>query len=352
MKPTVNNTFFHPVAAFFTAVLSIGLSTHVAIAQEIEAFPDVQEGNEYFVAVRYMKEHGLVEGYPDGTFQPYRQINRAEALKVLLKAFPQEELMVESEGTTETESSQTESNESSPFPDVLTNEWFTPYVLEAWEEGLVEGYPDGNFHPEETINKVESLKIALIREGGFIPEEATAMPYNDVPTTEWYAPYAEVAKNRTIFLESRDDGSLHPNELMNRGNFVRMLYRIIKSAEGSQFARATWYGTAGVNWGTASGEKFDYSAMAAAHKTLPFGTKILVTNTSNGKQVLVTINDRGPYPTGLDLDLTSGAFEQIAALGTGIITTEFEIVENPEVTTETTEETTPDPTLIEEPTWI
>ncbi|MCA9374537.1 MAG: septal ring lytic transglycosylase RlpA family protein [Candidatus Gracilibacteria bacterium] len=301
------------------AVISIGFSSHFVTAQEVAPFPDVEEGNEYFVAVSYLKEMGLIEGYEDGTFKPYQSINRAEALKVLLGAFPEEE----------TTTMEPASPDPELFPDVLSSDWFYAYVMEAKENGLVEGYPDGLFHPEQTINKAESLKIALIREGGFIPEEATAMPYTDVPTTEWYAPYAEVSKNRTIFLESRSDGALHADDLMTRGEFVKMIYRIIKTAEGSTFARATWYGSAGVNWGTASGEKFDYAAMTAAHKDLPFGTIIRVTNVANGKQIDVKINDRGPYPTGLDLDLTAGAFEEIASLGAGVIMTEYEIVEDP-----------------------
>lgn len=335
MNPNLYNkipkTIQRPLAAFMVAAISIGFSSHFVTAQEAAPFPDVEEGNEYFVAVSFLKDAGLIEGYEDGTFKPYQDINRAEALKVLLGAFPEE-------GMAEMEPA---SPDPELFPDVLSSDWFYAYVMEAKEDGLVEGYPDGLFHPERTINKAESLKIALIREGGFIPEEATAMPYTDVPTTEWYAPYAEVSKNRTIFLENRSDGSLNADELMTRGEFVKMIYRIIKTADGSTFARATWYGKAGVNWGTASGEKFDYMAMTAAHKELPFGTVIRVTNVANGKQVDVKINDRGPYPTGLDLDLTTGAFEEIASLGTGVIMTEYEILEDP--TAEASEEEQEEP---------
>ncbi len=55
---------------------------------------------------------------------------------------------------------------------------------------------------------------------------------------------------------------------------------------------------------TASGEKLNAEALTAAHKTLPFGTKVRVTNKSNGKTVVVTINDRGPFIRGRIIDLT------------------------------------------------
>lgn len=77
---------------------------------------------------------------------------------------------------------------------------------------------------------------------------------------------------------------------------------------------------------TASGEPFDPSAMTAAHKTLPFGTKLRVTNTSNGRSVVVTINDRGPFVPGRCLDLTTGAFSHIAGAGAGVATVHYAIL--------------------------
>ena len=58
---------------------------------------------------------------------------------------------------------------------------------------------------------------------------------------------------------------------------------------------------------TASGEKLDCEAFTAAHRTLPFGTKVMVTNKSNGRSVVVTINDRGPFVRGRVIDVTPAA---------------------------------------------
>ncbi len=74
---------------------------------------------------------------------------------------------------------------------------------------------------------------------------------------------------------------------------------------------------------TASGQRFNVNAMKAAHKTLPMGTKVRVTNPKNGKSVVVTINDRGPYIAGRCLDLTTGAFRKIANPSSGVITVRY-----------------------------
>lgn len=63
---------------------------------------------------------------------------------------------------------------------------------------------------------------------------------------------------------------------------------------------------------TASGETFSNSKLTAAHKKLPFGTKLKVTNLANKKSVVVVVNDRGPFSGGRDIDLSKKAFMQIA----------------------------------------
>jgi peptidoglycan lytic transglycosylase len=67
--------------------------------------------------------------------------------------------------------------------------------------------------------------------------------------------------------------------------------------------------------GTASGEKLDPGALTAAHRTLPFGTKVKVTNKSNGHSVTVTINDRGPFVRGRLIDVTPAAAKALGFSG-------------------------------------
>ncbi|MFI7696373.1 septal ring lytic transglycosylase RlpA family protein [Nonomuraea sp. NPDC049655] len=77
---------------------------------------------------------------------------------------------------------------------------------------------------------------------------------------------------------------------------------------------------------TASGERFNPSAMTAAHKTLPLGSRVRVTNPRNGSAVTVRINDRGPYVGGRCLDLSRAAFDAIGSLGAGVMTVRYEVL--------------------------
>jgi rare lipoprotein A len=78
---------------------------------------------------------------------------------------------------------------------------------------------------------------------------------------------------------------------------------------------------------TASGKIFDNTALTAAHKKLPFGTKVKVTNEANGKSVIVEINDRGPFSKAREIDLTKRAFTEIANKNAGVIYVTIEVIE-------------------------
>ena len=80
---------------------------------------------------------------------------------------------------------------------------------------------------------------------------------------------------------------------------------------------------------TAGGKKFDNSKLTAAHKKLPFGTKLKITNEKNNKSVIVEVTDRGPFINGREIDLTKRAFMDIASnKRSGGIIVKIEIIEN------------------------
>lgn len=83
------------------------------------------------------------------------------------------------------------------------------------------------------------------------------------------------------------------------------------SAGFEEVGMASWYGKEYAGSSTASGEPFDPKAMTAAHRTLPFGTKVQITNLSNQKTVIVVINDRGPFNDDLMMDLSEKAAEEL-----------------------------------------
>lgn len=83
--------------------------------------------------------------------------------------------------------------------------------------------------------------------------------------------------------------------------------------------KASYYGARHHGNKTASGERFDQNALTAAHRTLPFGSRVQVTNLRNDKTVVVRINDRGPYAKKRIIDLSQKAAEQLDMLRDGVV---------------------------------
>ena len=90
------------------------------------------------------------------------------------------------------------------------------------------------------------------------------------------------------------------------------------SAAPSQTGMASWYGPKFAGRLTSNGEVFDPSQLTAAHRTLPFGTMVRVTNLATGKSVVVRINDRGPFKAGRIIDLSRAAADAIGLTRTGV----------------------------------
>ena len=96
-----------------------------------------------------------------------------------------------------------------------------------------------------------------------------------------------------------------------------------------QIGKASWYGPQHQGKRTASGEIFDQALLTAAHQTLPFGTKIKVTNLANGKSVEVKINDRGPFADDRIIDLSLAAAKALEMTQTGTATVRLEPSSDP-----------------------
>ncbi|NJN02850.1 MAG: septal ring lytic transglycosylase RlpA family protein [Leptolyngbyaceae cyanobacterium RM1_1_2] len=90
---------------------------------------------------------------------------------------------------------------------------------------------------------------------------------------------------------------------------------------------ASWYGPGFHGRRSASGEVFNQNALTAAHRTLPFGTQVRVTNLSNNRQVVVRINDRGPYSRGRIIDLSAAAARQIGLAQAGVGRVQIEVLQ-------------------------
>jgi len=100
-----------------------------------------------------------------------------------------------------------------------------------------------------------------------------------------------------------------------------------KRAVNLERGQASFYADRYQSRKTASGERYDHGKRTAAHKTLPFGTRVKVTNTKNNKTVVVKINDRGPFVKGRIIDLSKSAFSHIGKTSAGILPVTLEVIE-------------------------
>ena len=96
----------------------------------------------------------------------------------------------------------------------------------------------------------------------------------------------------------------------------------------SQVGYASWYGKKFHGRKTASGETYDMYAMTAAHRTLPFGTQVRVTNLDNQQQTVVKINDRGPFVRGRIIDLSKKAAKEINMIASGTARVKLDVVDH------------------------
>jgi rare lipoprotein A len=97
----------------------------------------------------------------------------------------------------------------------------------------------------------------------------------------------------------------------------------VHHAQNTMSGMASWYGESQT---TASGERFNKHALTAAHRTLPLGTMVRVTNQRNGKSVIVRINDRGPYGHGRIIDLSEAAARQLDMIDAGVAPVTLEVI--------------------------
>lgn len=306
------------------ALLVLSVAIHVTQAQEVVemSFTDVGEKNRYHDAIESLYDEGIVEGYEDNTFNPYGQINRAEALKIILLSF-------------DVDTTLSGESEQKNFGDVTADAWYTPYILRANQLNIVKGYDDGQFYPEKTINLAEALKMIIKTSGTFdepyVPPTLETDPAADTPKDSWYADYSYYALVAgMVYVDA--EGNLNADHEITRGELAELIYRMQHPGVYSgdvEFGQATYYGWSMDGTNTASGEIMYQADYSAAHKTLPFGTRVRVTHVDTGDTIVVRIIDRGPYGEGRVIDLSAGAFEALAPLSVGVINVEVEVM-NPE----------------------
>lgn len=183
-------------------------------------FFDVDPDHPYFDAIEYLTRNDIVKGYENRSFQPARAINRAEFTAILMRMlYPQSTIdscidsVAELGGNTEELVIP-----GFDFPDVPHDSWFASYICTAWINGIVSGYPDGRFRPEEGVQFVEAAKMLALGFG----LTGMELPNFGAANVVWYQPYVE-------FLAAQNAIPYSINTLpqpINRGEMAELIYRL------------------------------------------------------------------------------------------------------------------------------
>ncbi len=211
-------------ATIFALALS-PMSNHFAVASSTQTDPqwyktfsdDAQwPGSDPLQPYRdALLDAGVVQGYTDGSFKPERKITRAELATMLVKEF----------------NITTTSNVE--FKDVEKGKWYYPYVERAAAAGLVKGYPDGTFRPNNNVTNAEAITMALRALNKYgSPEKSVSDTFNDVDPGKWYYSIIEGALQEGLFPNDTDalnvivpNGHLEPNSPATRGKVAVWIWQ-------------------------------------------------------------------------------------------------------------------------------
>lgn len=201
--------------------LIAGLLCTFALSTSVYAksYPDVPVNHRHSTAIVFMTDRGTVAGYPNGEFHPDGLINRAEAVKIMTKSLYAGPI-IDQALRRHMEAGHT----FVVFPDVPIREWFGQFVEVAYQNKIVEGYPDGSFKPANNINFAEALKVILESyKVDFSQNRYVTNKFLVVPQGEWYEKYFTYASQHNLINREK---VYHPAQLITRGEFVEIIYRL------------------------------------------------------------------------------------------------------------------------------
>lgn len=196
---------------------SLGLSGSAAFAQApAQSFTDVPPTHTAFNAVEYLKENGILQGYSDGTFKPTNNVNRAEAVTIIVRAVVAKE-------TLDRFASQT------VYSDVANDAWYVTYIEYARQTlGIIDGPPKKTaFLPTDPVKKAEFLKMLLLAKkidsaGAF--SDLKGRLSTDVGD-EWHGNFIRYGIASSMVM-ANEEGLLEPGKELTRADVALLLFRL------------------------------------------------------------------------------------------------------------------------------
>jgi hypothetical protein len=169
-------------------------------------------------AVTFLQQRGIIDGYSDGTFRPQSEINRAEAVKILLTALATD---VDSDSDVDS----TDSDSTTAFSDISASAWYAKYIKAAKKLGIVNGYSNGTFRPGQVVNQAELLKLVLTGFG--IDLTDYTVTDSTLDASQWYAVYYQYALDTNLLTSDE----ITPSKGMTREAFSKLVYDLIGQQE-------------------------------------------------------------------------------------------------------------------------
>ncbi len=175
------------------------------IDKSLSSFNDIV-GNEWFAPyVEKLKSKGIIKGKSGNRFAPHDPITRAEALKITLAV----------------NNIETASSTKDCFADVPPNAWFSQVVCTAKSQNIVKGRGANEFAPNASITRAEALKVLFKAKGETLTASASSH-FPDVASTAWFADYVAYAKKQGL-IQGYADGTFRPNNPITRAEFVKII---------------------------------------------------------------------------------------------------------------------------------
>lgn len=197
-----------------TTTVAVGGIVTFASTDEVQAksglFKDVKETDYYYDSLTELVQRGIVSGYEDGTFKASQYITRAQVARVLANSLGLEVEAVQDSG----------------FKDVSGNHPNDAYIAAVVEAGIMSGYADNTFKPNDFITRAELSKI-LVLAYGLSEDTSIDLPFTDVNKQDVYAKYIQVLYNHKI-TSGTTPSTYSPSKYVSRGQFVTFVCRTEK----------------------------------------------------------------------------------------------------------------------------
>lgn len=219
---TVSNDYGHSVATIteklapgsyyvmLTANQSFEKSLYqlkVTASPLVAGFIDIEE-HWALESIQTLSEQQLINGYGDFTFRPDQSITRAEVVQIMTKVMELEQVDADFQ-----------------YADISASHWAFDAMRKASAAGIINGYPDGTIRPDATITRSE-MAVLLARVLNMQGVDAESSPFTDVNTSHWAYPFL-VELNQEGWLNGYGDGSFHPDGKATRAEFVTLMHKLM-----------------------------------------------------------------------------------------------------------------------------